>query len=165
MGKGNPHIGVVDSKSVRSARSDSEKGIDGGKRIKGIKRHILVDSNGFPLQALVTRANEHDTHAVLPLVDSLGDSFSTLLRIKADKGYKGLVGHELFNLRHIELDCVKSNYGSSEFVPLDGRWVVERTFAWLDSYRRLNCNYEKTLRSARAMTLMACVMFMLRYVS
>ena len=64
----------------------------------------------------------------------------------------------------MELKCVKSNYGTSAFVPLDGRWVVERTFSWLDSYRRICCNYEKTLESATAMTVMACLMFMLRYV-
>lgn len=164
IGKSAPHIGVIDSRSVRGARYESVKGIDGGKKIKGIKRHIVTDSNGYPLGIHVTQANVSDRNAVMPMAATLREDFPSVKRIKADNGYSGSVGKELASHYNMELKCVKSNYGTSAFVPLDGRWVVERTFSWLDSYRRICCNYGKTLESATAMTVMACLMFMLRYV-
>lgn len=63
----------------------------------------------------------------------------------------------------ISLECVKSNLGTSEFIPIDGRWVVERTFAWLENYRRVCRNYEKLLKVARHMAVTACVCIMLKY--
>ena len=63
----------------------------------------------------------------------------------------------------ISLECIKSNYGTSGFVPVAGRWVVERTISWLQTYRRLMRNYEKYLRTAGHMTLPAMIFFMLRY--
>ncbi|MCH5220162.1 MAG: transposase [Muribaculaceae bacterium] len=61
------------------------------------------------------------------------------------------------------VECVKSNSGTSEFRPISGRWVVERTNAWLECYRRLCRNYERYLSTARAMTYFASILFMLRY--
>ena len=61
------------------------------------------------------------------------------------------------------LDCVKSNFGTPCFIPLEGRWVVERTFAWMENYRRLTRNYEKLLKVAAHMFIAGCVFFMLRY--
>ena len=63
----------------------------------------------------------------------------------------------------IRLYCVKSNFGTAHFVPIDGRWVVERTFSWMQTYRRLMRNYEQFLFTARYVTLFAMVFFMLRY--
>ena len=60
------------------------------------------------------------------------------------------------------VECVKSNFGTAEFRPLSGRWVVERTNSWLENYRRLCRNYERYLSSARAMTYLAAILFMLR---
>ena len=65
----------------------------------------------------------------------------------------------------ISLECVKSNFGTSEFRPIDGRWVVERTFAWLDNFRRLCRNYEQWLYTAKGMVPFACVMFMLKFIT
>ena len=64
----------------------------------------------------------------------------------------------------MELECVKSNFGTSEFKPISGRWVVERTFSWLESFRRLNRNYEQFLHTAKAIAMAASAMFMLRFV-
>lgn len=58
---------------------------------------------------------------------------------------------------------MKSNHGTKDFIPIDGRWVVERTFSWLGGMRRNNCNYEKYLRTACHVATVACVAFMLRY--
>ena len=63
----------------------------------------------------------------------------------------------------VVLECVKSNFGTVEFIPIQGRWVVERTFSWMDSYRRLTRNYERLLSVAGHMFIAGCVFFMLRY--
>ena len=62
-----------------------------------------------------------------------------------------------------ELQCVKSNVGTADFIPLEGRWDVERTFAWMENYPRLTRNYERYLKTAEAMFIAACVLFMTRY--
>ena len=83
--------------------------------------------------------------------------------IKADMGYRGAFRDMAPEEPGIALECVKSNYGSSVFVPIGERWVVERTFPWLQTYRRLMRNYERYLCTAAFMTLLAMIFFMLRY--
>ncbi|MEF2643959.1 MAG: transposase [Paramuribaculum sp.] len=82
---------------------------------------------------------------------------------KADKGYAGPLTRVLSESSTVSLECVKSNFGTPEFIPIDGRWVVERTFPWLENYRRVCRNYEKLLRVARHMATAACVCIMLKY--
>lgn len=163
LGKCAPTVGIIDSQSVRSALPQSEKGVDGFKKVKGIKRHLITDSNGYPLQVMSTPANVHDSKAAIPLIESTLSKWNKLIKIKADKGYCGAFANHPNLQCKVILECVKSNFGTSEFIPLQGRWVVERTFAWLEKYRRLNRNYEKTLSSADAMAMMACTCFMFRY--
>lgn len=73
---------------------------------------------------------------------------ATISLIKADNGYKGALGQCVKDILGIDIHCVKSNYNTSDFIPLEGRWVVERTISRMDNYRRLSRNYEKTLRTA-----------------
>lgn len=157
-----PCEAVVDSQSVRSAIPDSEKGVDGHKKVKGIKRHIAVDDNGYVLCANVTAANVNDSKGAIPLVPRLMTGFCDVEVIKADKAYVAL-GKLSDNAAGIRVECVKSNYGTAEFRPLHGRWVVERNFSWMDNSRRLTRNYERRLKVARQMFIAACVFFMLRY--
>lgn len=82
---------------------------------------------------------------------------------KADMGYAGPLARVLSESSFVALECVKSNFGTPEFIPIDGRWVVERTFAWLENYRRVCRNYEKLLKVARHMAITACVCLMLKY--
>ena len=155
-----PTVAVVDSQSVRSACAQSQKGIDGFKRIKGIKRQILVDSNGYPMLADVTTANIHDSKGLRNILSELRLNYPSIALIKADLGYRG---SETAGAGVI-FESVKSNFGTSEFKPLSGRWVVERTNSWLENFRRLCRNYERYLFTARAMTYLACILFMLRYI-
>jgi transposase len=83
--------------------------------------------------------------------------------IKADKGYSGRLGELLEDYLGVTLECVKSKFGTSDFIPMHGRWVVERTFSWMENYRRLTRNYEQKLSTARHMFIAAAVLFMLRY--
>lgn len=159
-----PSVAVIDSQSVRTGLPHSEKGVDGGKKIKGIKRHLAVDSNGFPLSVTTSCANVHDSKGAIGLgVDTIC-KYSTVKLLKADNGYRGSLVRYMKECLSVELQCVKSNFGTSEFKPIDGRWVVERTFSWLESFRRLNRNYEMFLHTAKGMAMAACAMFMLRFV-
>lgn len=158
-----PEVAVIDSRSVRSALPHSEKGIDGNKRIKGIKEHLATDNNGYPLTLQVTTANVHDSKAAYPLMANLMSDWTRISVAKADMGYAGPLTRVLSESSFVSLECVKSNFGTPEFIPIDGRWVVERTFAWLENYRRVCRNYEKLLKVARHIAVAACVCIMLKY--
>lgn len=159
-----PTVAVIDSQSVRTGLSHSEKGVDRGKKIKGIKRHLAVDSNGFPLTVATSRANVHDSKVAIGLVIDTNCKYPSIKVLKADNGYRGSLATNLNEGLDVKLECVKSNFGTSEFKPIDGRWVVERTFSWLESFRRLNRNYEQFLNTAKGVAMAACAMFMLRFV-
>lgn len=159
-----PTVAVIDSQSVRTGLPPSVKGIDGGKKIKGKKRHLAVYSNGFPLTVVTSRANVHDSKGSMGLVIDTVCKYPTVRLLKADNGYRGSLANNLREGLHVELECVKSNYGTSEFKQINVRWVVERTFAWLESFRRLNRNYEQFLHTAKGIAMVACAMFMLRFV-
>ena len=142
---------------MQSKLPNSIKGVDGGKKNKGIKRHLAVDSNGFPLTIVTSRANVHDSKGAIALAIESVCKYPTIRLLKADNGYRGSLVKNLKDSLHVELTCVKSNFGTSEFKPIDGRWVVERIFAWLESY-------EQFPYTAKGVALAACAMFMLRFV-
>lgn len=159
-----PTAGIMDSQSIRQVLPQSEKGVDGyNKCVKGIRRHIVTDSQGYPLTVLVTTANVRDAKSAYPAIFNAMEKIPSIRIFKADKGYRGAMEHALPMASEVRLECVKSNFGKSEFIPMQGRWVVERTFSWLGGRRRINCNYEQYLRTARHMITAACMMFMLRY--
>ena len=160
-----PTVVIIDSQSVRSGLPNSCKGIDGNKKVKGIKRHIVVDSNGFPLNAVATTANVHDSRGAWPLIAQIMVSHPAAVSVKADRGYAGNAKLVRENIQGLRFNCVKSNYGTTGFVPLEGRWVVERTIAWLDNYRRLARNYECLLTTATSMAVIGCFAIMLKHAS
>ena len=111
----------------------------------------------------ITTANVHDSKDSGHLVSGVLSDYKQVAVIKADMGYRGAFRDMPLEELGIALECVKSNYGSSVFVPIGGRWVVERTFSWLQTYRGLMLNYERYLCTASYMTLLAMIFFMLRY--
>ncbi|MGM9844059.1 MAG: IS5 family transposase, partial [Muribaculaceae bacterium] len=121
-----PSVAVIDSQSVRSGLSKSEKGIDGNKKIKGIKRHISVDSAGNPLEIIITRANIHDSKVSAALISKSKINYPNIEIVKAENGYKSNINSLIKDLLSIEVQCVKSNFGTSEFIPIQGRCAVER---------------------------------------
>lgn len=158
--KAAPTVAVVDSQSVRSGYAQSQKGVDGYKKVKGIKRQILVDSNGFPLLSEAVTANTSDSKSMGKILADIHSDYRTIALVKADMGYRGADADS----SGLTIECVKSNFGTSQFKPISGRWVVERTNSWLENFRRLSRNYERYLATARAMTYIACILFMLRYI-
>ena len=85
---------------------------------------------------------------------------------KSENRPKYVTGQHIFlqNLLSIEVQCVKSKFGTSEFIPIQGRRVVERTIYWLDNFRRLARNYEQFLQNAQIMAEFACMMLLLKHI-
>ena len=140
-----PSAIIVDSRSVHSSPTCGQRGIDGGKRVKGLKIHIAVDKHGFPLSISISTANVHDTVGILPVLRDVaqqGFQGSAL----GDLGYRGekLAGEA----RKLGIDILTKAGGSGgTFIPQGIRWVVERSFAWLSRYRRLNTIFDRTTQS------------------
>lgn len=151
-----PSAGIIDSQSAPTTESGGPRGIDAGKRIKGRKRHIVTDTQGFLLATLVHQANIQDPHGAVPLLRALRRAFPGLRHIFADRVYRGA------QLRDAIADCgpwtieiVQRPPGVKGFQLLPRRWVVERTFAWLGRSRRLAKDFEATIASATAWLLIA----------
>ena len=156
-----PTIGAVDSGSSRSALPRSQKVIDGNRKVKGVKRNIITDKDGDILEASTTPANIHDSKSAYALVAMLVVAFPWIRRAYADRGYRGNFIEEARHDFGIDVEITHSNY-SGQFVPAKKRWVVERTFAWLENFRRLCRNYEETTESANEMLIVAAVVITLR---
>ena len=151
-----PSAAIIDSQSVPTTESGGPRGVDAGKRIKGRKRHIVTDTEGFLLAAQVHPANIQDPHGAVPLLHSLRRDFPDLAHVFADRVYRGE------QLRNAIADCgpwtieiVERPPGVKGFQLLPRRWVIERTFAWLGRSRRLAKDFETTLESAAAWLLLA----------
>lgn len=127
-------VGVMDSQSVRQGNNRSLNGIDGNKKIKGIKRHILVDTNGFLIAVMVTIANSHDSL----LMRVLKDFLSSIQIILADGGYRDeLIDHIKRKVGYFIKISLRKDSTNKIFEPIGKRWVIERTFSWFDNDRRL----------------------------
>ncbi len=156
-----PSLGIMDSQSVRWGTNKGLNGIDGNKKVKGIKRPVVVDKNGFLIAVMVTVANIHDSKAARLLMRVLRELCSSVKTIIADGGYRGELAKNILNTFGYVLQVVISNYKDQGFRPLKKRWVVERTFAWLDYNRRLCRNYETTFDSAEEMVKIASIKLLL----
>ena len=159
-----PTICFIDSASRRSGLSDSVKGVDGFKKIKGIKRHIIVDSQGNLLHAHTTCANINDGKACLDMIAEAKRRYPSLKEMRADKGYRGEDVIRTAREHGMNFVCTKSNAGEAKFMPAQGRCVVERSIPWLDNCRRLVRNYERECVTASYMTVTAEVYRLLRFI-
>jgi len=160
-----PRVGCIDSQSVKTAGGGEEVGIDGGKKVRGRKRHIVVDTMGLLLAVLVTAANVDDAQAAQQLFAQLpGKDFPRLEVVQADTKYHNHDLERWLRVHHrpYRIWVVSRPAGERRFVPLRSRWVVERTFAWLGRYRRLSKEYEHTPESSEAVMRVAGIHHYLR---
>jgi transposase len=157
-------LGIMDSQSVRWGNNRSLKSYDGNKKIKGIKRHVVVDKNGFLLAVMVTVAHIHDSKAVMMLMRVLRDSYHSLKVIMADGGYCGGVIKEVKEKFGYLLQIVmRKEQKTLVFKPVHKRWVVERTFAWFENDRRLCRNYELLMETAEEMVKLSAIRLLLKH--
>jgi hypothetical protein len=157
--KAQPTAAIIDSQSVKSAAHGGTVGYDAGKRIKGRKRHLLVDSMGLLLGVVATPASTPEREGGKALLGRVLHGFTSLRRLWADGGYAGSdFAQSARELRpKLEVEIVKRSDDTAGFKVLPKRWVVERTFGWLMQHRRLARDYERTESSAEAWVYLAMI--------
>jgi|TARA_B100001971_G_C18207240_1_gene548407 putative transposase len=139
---------MLDSQSVKTTETRGERGYDAGKKVKGRKRHLLVDTLGLIILVVITAASVQDRDGA-KLVFAATEQ-TRLEKVWADGGYRG----ELVSWTHAncawELEIVQRPADQKGFAVLPRRWVVERTFGWFNRYRLLSKEYEATIESSTA---------------
>jgi len=158
-----PTAGCLDSQSVKGTAVPGPRGYDKAKNVNGRKGHILVDTLGLLLVVVVTTACAQERDGAKLLLQRLTGACKKLRRIWVDGGYRG---PSLFNwvAQHCRfcLQVVLRSDDQTGFVVLPRRWVVERTFAWLNHQRRLSKDYECLTATSEALIYIAMIRLMLR---
>lgn len=160
-----PTAAAIDSQSVKAAPGVSDEvGTDGGKKVRGRKRHTLTDTLGLLLCVAVTAANVSDGRAAPRVLDQLSLPDRASVRVVfADSRYHDTVCEAWFaRHRGMRLEVVSRPPGVTGFVPIPKRWVVERTYGWLMTNRRCVREYEKRVWSSEARVKVAAIGMMLR---
>ncbi|QGM97717.1 IS5 family transposase [Methylocystis parvus OBBP] len=163
-----PTAAVIDSQSVKSAEKGGNRidphGYDAGKKIKGKKRRILVDTIGLLLHALVHPADIQDRDGGVLVLRTMFGKFPFLQKLFADGGYQGPQFRDAQKkaLPFVDTEIVKRSDAVKGFEVLPRRWVVERTFSWLGRCRRLAKDFENLNRKALAFLRLASIRLMLR---
>jgi len=150
-----PSLALVDSQSIKLAPMiGANRGIDGHKKVNGRKRHILVDVTGRIYQTHIHAANLHDSPQGVNLLTLAEQYFDRLETVMGDKTYRGSFAKAVKKMGlNFEVPIRPDN--TKGFVVEAKRWVVERTFAWLNFFRRIVIDYEHTIKSSASFLLLA----------
>ena len=135
----------------------------GGKKVKGRKRHIVTDTLGHMLHVQVHAANTHDTVGGCPVFQKAIEKYPTLEGVCADAGYRKTMEEFVRNVCKKTIEI--SERISEKWAILPKRWVVERTFSWLNGYRRLSKDFEISISSAENYVMIAHSMLLLKRLS
>jgi putative transposase len=173
-----PSAAIIDSPSIKTSLVGGPRGYDGGKKINGRKRHLLVDTQGLIIRAVVHPADIADRDGVKLLLAPLQGQLPRLRHIWADSAYSGKAREWIESTLDCTLEIVKHWWTGvrlvwvepgqepptipSGFHLLPRRWVVERTFAWLLLHRRLSKDYEELPATSEALIYLAMSRLMVK---
>ncbi len=152
---------IVDAQSVKNSESAHVKGYDGGKHVSGIKRHVAVDTQGLPHAFTITAANISDRAGALHMIEAAKEPLRLVEKVLVDGAYTGAAfAKEVDDLIAAGVEVAKRS-DTPGFVVIPKRWVVERSFSWLEKCRRLWKNCERLVSSSLAMMQLAFIRILL----
>ena len=153
---------IIDAQSVKNTDTAQQKGYDAGKKVSGIKRHISVDSQGFAHAIAITTADVTDRKGALVAFSKHQESLSEVTNVLADGGDTGQpFADAVQTLLGATVKIAKRNEQHT-FAVIPNRWVVERSFAWLEKSRRVWKNTERKLNSTLQFVSLAFLALLLR---
>jgi len=160
-----PTAAILDSQSVKTTGKGEERGFDSGKRIKGRKRFLIVDTIGLVLCIMVMRASRSEPAGGVEILDDLQQRFPTIRKVWADSAYGGELVEYVRQWCRFVLEIVRPSPDQKGFQVHPKRWIVERSISWLNWWRRLSKDYETTVESSESMIKIAAIRMMLKRIS
>jgi transposase len=152
----------VDAQTVKNTDTAEHKGYDAGKKISGIKRHIAVDTQGLPHALYITTANVTDRAGAISMICKSKENLSNIQTLLVDGGYTGKpFATAIKEILGANVEVAKRSE-VSKFVVVPKRWVVERSFAWLEKCRRLWKNCERKINTSLQMVVLAFIRLLLQ---